>query len=62
MSVSSRPTWSTEQVPGQTELYRETQSGKTKREKEREGVRVRGEGEGERDASKLGKKKIQCLL
>jgi hypothetical protein len=33
--LSSRPPWSTEWVPGQRGLYRETLSRKTKKEKEK---------------------------
>jgi hypothetical protein len=38
--LSSRPVWSTEWVPGQSELYRETLSRKTKNKKKRERERL----------------------
>jgi hypothetical protein len=38
--LSSRPAWSTEQVPGQPGLYRETLSAKTKKKKKMKYERV----------------------
>jgi hypothetical protein len=36
--VSSRPAWSTECVPGQLKLHRETLSGNTPKEKEKKEI------------------------
>jgi hypothetical protein len=50
ISVSSRLVWSTEQVPGQPGVHRETLSRKTKGGGEEEGGKERGRGrEGERE-------------